>query len=179
MEGIYCTCKNHVQRKYTKDETNDVRSLHPIPLWSKIGKNTDKIAIQSFTIPQAREWAKWASEWAQRSARAKRVVRSKQTSEQCGASEWVSGASERANGRASGPLLYVSIPYSLIFVSAAWIWLGLRISIHGDGFPRAVPDRAFLRPLRQPSRRRRLPVQRQWRTTALWGQTRSFGDIKL
>ena len=37
-------------------------------LWSKIEKNTDKIAIQSFTVPR------------------------------------VSGASERANGRASGPV---------------------------------------------------------------------------
>ena len=31
-------------------------------LWSKIEKNTDKIAIQSFTVPWARERAKWASE---------------------------------------------------------------------------------------------------------------------
>ena len=44
-------------------------------LWSKIEKNTDKIAIQSFTVPRAREWAKW-----------------------------VSSASELANGRASGPV---------------------------------------------------------------------------
>ena len=29
-------------------------------LWSKIEKNTDKIAIQSFSVPRARKWAKWA-----------------------------------------------------------------------------------------------------------------------
>ena len=28
-------------------------------LWSKIEKNKDKIAIQSFNVPRAREWAKW------------------------------------------------------------------------------------------------------------------------
>ena len=33
-------------------------------------------------------------------------------SEQSGASEQVSGASERANGGASGPVLYASIPES-------------------------------------------------------------------
>ena len=32
-------------------------------LWSKIEKNTDKIAIQSFTVLRAREGAKWANEW--------------------------------------------------------------------------------------------------------------------
>ena len=47
-----------------------------------------------------------ANEWAQRSARVKRVVRSERTSERCErTSERVSGASERANGRASGPVL--------------------------------------------------------------------------
>ena len=31
------------------------RTLWIVALWSKIGKNTDKIAIQSFTVPRARE----------------------------------------------------------------------------------------------------------------------------
>ena len=29
--------------------------FYSLALWSKIGKNTDKIAIQSFTVPRARE----------------------------------------------------------------------------------------------------------------------------
>ena len=33
----------------------------------------------------------------------------RERSEQCGASEWVSGTSERANGGASGPVLHASI----------------------------------------------------------------------
>ena len=51
---------------------------------------------------------KRASEWAQQSARAKQVVRSKRVSAAEHASEaskQVSGASEGANGRASGPVL--------------------------------------------------------------------------
>ena len=35
----------------------------------------------------------------------------RERSEQLGASEWVSGASERASGRANGPVLYASISY--------------------------------------------------------------------
>ena len=66
--------------------------LHDIPsLWST-EKNADKIAIQSFTVPRAREWAKWATKrMSERSGARKR-------SEQGGASEW-------SNGRASGPVL--------------------------------------------------------------------------
>jgi len=52
-------------------------------VWSKTENNTDKIAIQSFTVPRAREWAKWASERTERRARVKRAIRSKQTSERC------------------------------------------------------------------------------------------------
>ena len=70
-----------------------------LALWLKIDKNTDKIAIQSFTVPRAREWAKWASE------RTSERSGGRERSEQSGASERVSGASERANGRASGPVL--------------------------------------------------------------------------
>ena len=55
-------------------------------LWPKIGKNTDRIAIQSFTVPR------------------------------------VSGASERANGRASGPVLtslFLFVPdHSALFSSS-------------------------------------------------------------
>ena len=69
------------------------------PLWSKIEKNTDKIAIQSFTVLRAREWAKWASE------RTSERSGGRERSKQSGANEGASGASERANGRASGPVL--------------------------------------------------------------------------
>ena len=58
-----------------------------------------KIAIQSFTVPQAREWAKWANEWRRERSGAS------MWSEQGGASERVSGASETANGRVSGSVL--------------------------------------------------------------------------
>jgi len=62
-------------------------------------KKTDKIAIQSFTVPRAKEWAKWASErTCERSG-------GRERSEQSGASKRVSGASERANGWASGLVL--------------------------------------------------------------------------
>ena len=76
-----------------------IMSQNITSLWSKIEKNTDKIAIQSFTVPRAREWAKWASE------RTSERSGGRERSEQSGASERVSGASERANGRASGPVL--------------------------------------------------------------------------
>ena len=33
-----------------------------VSLWSKKEKNTDKIAIQSFTVPRARDWAVRANE---------------------------------------------------------------------------------------------------------------------
>ena len=62
-------------------------------------KNTNKIAILSFSVPRARKWAKWASE------RASERSGGREQSEQSGAGERVSGASERANGRASGPVL--------------------------------------------------------------------------
>ena len=54
--------------------------------------------IEKSPFLQAREWAsEWANEWAQQR-------------EQCGTSEWKSGASDQANRRASGPVLYASIP---------------------------------------------------------------------
>ena len=58
-------------------------------------KNTEKIAIQSFTFPQTKQWAKWVqrSAWAQQSAWAKRAEQSKQG----GTSERVSSASERTS----------------------------------------------------------------------------------
>ena len=51
------------------------------------------------TVPQVREWAKWASE------RTSERSRGRKRSRQSGASKQVSGANERANGRASGPVL--------------------------------------------------------------------------
>ena len=62
-------------------------------------KNTDKIAIQSSTVPRVREWAKWANK------RTSECIGGREQSEQSGASEWVSGASERVNGWGSGPVL--------------------------------------------------------------------------
>ena len=79
-------------------------------------KNTDKIAIQSFTVLRAREWAKWASyRTSERSG-------GRERSEQSRASEQVSGASERANGRASGPVLqYVFL--AVLDHSERFFWL--------------------------------------------------------
>ena len=62
-------------------------------------KKHRKKVIQSFTVPQAKEWAKWVSE--QTSERR----RGRERSIQSGASKQVSGASEWANGQASGPVL--------------------------------------------------------------------------
>ena len=89
--------------KYAKFAIFDRFSMTPSSssgsLWSKIEKNTDKIPIQLFTVPRAREWAKWASE------RTSERSGGRERSEQSGASERVSGACERVNGRASGPVL--------------------------------------------------------------------------
>ena len=95
------------------------------PLWSKIEKNTDKIAIQSFTVPQAREWAKWASE------RTSERSGGRERSEQSGASERVSGASERANGRASGPVL-TSRFLAVIYHSATGATQEANLEINGQ-----------------------------------------------
>ena len=65
-------------------------------LWDKTRSFWD---IESYTFAQAREWAKWGSE------RTSEHSGGRERSEQSGASERVSGASERANGRASGPVL--------------------------------------------------------------------------
>ena len=62
--------------------------------------------FETFTFPQAREWAKRASE------RTSERSRGREWSEQSGASERVSGVSERAKGRASCPVLNESIPES-------------------------------------------------------------------
>ena len=61
------------------------------PLWSKIEENTDKIAIQSFTVLRAREWAKWASE------RTSERSGGRERSKQSGANKGLSGASERTS----------------------------------------------------------------------------------
>ena len=71
------------------------RRLSHAPLWSKIEKNTDKIAIQSFTVPRAREWAKWASE--RTSERCERT--SERTSEWPSTFIWVFGWSGPHWGR--------------------------------------------------------------------------------
>ena len=64
-----------------------------------MGHNQVILRHQKFTFPRVREWAKWASEWtSERSG-------GRERSEQSGASEWVSGASKRVKGRASGPVL--------------------------------------------------------------------------
>ena len=65
-------------------------------LWFKTRWNWD---IKKYTFPRAREWAKWASE------RTSERSGGRERSEQCGARERMSSASERANGQASGPVL--------------------------------------------------------------------------
>ena len=79
-------------------KVGEVRAMR-YALWSKTGKNTDKLAIQSFTVPRVREWAKWTSEQTSDRSGAR------EQSEQGGASKRVSGASKRANRRVSGPVL--------------------------------------------------------------------------
>ena len=67
-----------------------------------MGQNREKHRIDSHLInhcPTSSGVSKASSERAQRSARAKRVVRSKRTNELC------KRTSEGANGRASGPVL--------------------------------------------------------------------------
>ena len=54
-------------------------------------KNWEKIAIQSFTFPQAREWAKWASE--QTSERSSKESSAEQ------ANEWAVRANEQTDKR--------------------------------------------------------------------------------
>ena len=90
--------------------------VYPLTLWSKIEKKTGKIAIQSFTVPRARAWAKWASE------RTSERSGGRERSEQSRASERVSGASERANGRASGTVLQ-SVFLAVIDHSASMTWI--------------------------------------------------------
>ena len=75
----------------------------PVGNHCTMGQNQVILRYQKLTLPRVRKWTKWANQWAQRRARAKRAVRS--SPEQSGASKRVSGASERANGRASGPVL--------------------------------------------------------------------------
>ena len=47
------------QSKYEEVEEKEADTsgerLGSVALWSKMGKNTDKIAIQSFTVPRVRE----------------------------------------------------------------------------------------------------------------------------
>ena len=62
-------------------------------------KKTEWIAIQSSIVPRAREWVKWASE------RTSEHSRARERSKHDEASKRVSGASERTNGRANGPVL--------------------------------------------------------------------------
>jgi len=81
----------------TDSQTSMLRSVgvYPATLWARREKNTEWIAIQSFTVPQAREWAKWASKRVSVAERASETNSSEQ------AREWA----VRANGRASGSVL--------------------------------------------------------------------------
>ena len=77
-------------------------------------RQNSHLIIHCPTSEGVSEASERANKWAQRSARAKQAVRSKLCeascakravqSELCKACEQVSGASERANGRASGPV---------------------------------------------------------------------------
>ena len=62
-------------------------------------KKTDRIAILSFTVPRAMEWAKWENK--QTSERSGARERSNSAEQ---ANEWVVRASERGNGQVSGPV---------------------------------------------------------------------------
>jgi len=77
----------------TDSQTSMLRSVgvYPATLWARREKNTEWIAIQSFTVPQAREWAKWASKRVSVAERASETNSAEQ------AREWA----VRANGRAS------------------------------------------------------------------------------
>ena len=71
------------------------------PLWARSKKNPDKIAIQSFTVPRVKEWAKWASE------RASERSGARERSEQGGASstsERCEQTSERTSEWPSTPV---------------------------------------------------------------------------
>ena len=86
----------HPEAIQKKTPKNEILAQKTIVLWDKTRSFWD---IQSFTFPKAREWAKWVSkQMSERSG-------ARDQSEQGGASERVSGASEKANGRASGPVL--------------------------------------------------------------------------
>ena len=102
-----------VQRLVGQGCTLRPHSLHHCTL----GQNQVILRHQKFTFPWAREWAKWASkQMSERSGR-------REQSEQSGASKQVSGASERANGRASGP-----VPQSVFLVILAHSGLALLVN---------------------------------------------------
>ena len=79
--------------------TVHVTTVHKISHQCDMGQNQVILRHQKFTFPRARKWAKWASK------RMSELSGGHERSEQSRASERVSGASERANGRASGPVL--------------------------------------------------------------------------
>ena len=85
-------------------------------LWSKIGKNTELIAIQLFIVPRAREWAKRA----QRSARAKRVVRCERTSEWPNTSVRILGSSGPQCGGSDGVTAVVMVVVVVVVVTFKW-----------------------------------------------------------
>ena len=70
-----------------------------------MGQNQGILRHQKITFPRAREWAKWASKrTSERCGGRKQSEQSVASEGVSGESEWVSVASERANGRASGPV---------------------------------------------------------------------------
>ena len=81
-----------VHCEFAKVVSFDSLQLKSNPIWSWTEKNSHLI-IYFPTSEGVSEVSEQANEWAQ-------------WSEQDGASEWVSGASEQANGRASGPVLH-------------------------------------------------------------------------
>ena len=83
---------------------------------STMGQNQVILRHQKFAFPRAREWAKWASE------RTSEGSGGREQSEQSETSERVSGASERANGRASGPV-FTSVFFSIFDHSALLIMI--------------------------------------------------------
>ena len=67
--------------------------------WVETGWNRRVHSVDENLFPTSSEVREWASE------RTNERSGARERSEQCGASAWVSGASERANGGANGPVL--------------------------------------------------------------------------
>jgi len=103
---VLCMSQHKTQLQKTNKKRRKINYLSDAypgtfhcPSHYTVGQIQVILGHQYFTFPRAREWAKWASE--------RTIERSggREWSKQSRASEQVSCASERVNGRASGPVL--------------------------------------------------------------------------